>query len=301
MPSLPPITGFDFPGIDNLHNDIYPAIDARTNHSLSQPGKVVLITGAGRGIGRSIALQYAAASVSSIILCARTSSELDEVESSIKAIDTRVRVTKFQLDVTSEEAVSNCSNQVKAVEGRLDVLVNNAGATDPWLPIAQTNPKAWWKTLEVNLKGPYLLLHAFLPLLVDTAKANNTAVDVINVASIGAHVISYGASAYIASKIAVLRLTESVNAEYGDQGVNAISVHPGGVVTDLSKAAESEMLNTFLNDTPDLAGGFVVWLTAAARTWLAGRYVSATWDVERLDSMKDEIVEKDKLLERLVV
>tara|TARA_R110002003_G_scaffold1035_10_gene22127 strand:- start:7480 stop:7692 length:213 start_codon:yes stop_codon:yes gene_type:complete len=56
-----------------------------------------------------------------------------------------------------------------------------------------------------------------------------------------------------------------------------------------------------LNDTPDLCGGFVVWLTAKPRTWLAGRYVSATWDVDTLEKMKDEIVKGDKLVVRMVV
>ncbi|KAF2474884.1 NAD(P)-binding protein, partial [Lindgomyces ingoldianus] len=113
---LPPHTGYAFPGLSNIHASIYPAIDTSTNPSLSQPGKVVLITGAGRGIGRSIALQYATASVSCLILCARTNSELDEVESRAKEINPSVRVMKFQLDVTSESAVKACFEAVRAAE-----------------------------------------------------------------------------------------------------------------------------------------------------------------------------------------
>ncbi|KAF2178643.1 putative oxidoreductase ucpA [Zopfia rhizophila CBS 207.26] len=294
--AVPPAhTGYAFPGLANLHRDIYPNIDASKNQSLSQPGKVVLITGAGRGIGRSIALQYAAASVACIILCARTGSELDALESSIEEISTAVRVIKMQLDVTSEEAVKSCLEKVKAKEGRLDVLINNAGVSDDWVPIPQTKPTEWWKTLEVNLKGPYLFLQAFLPLMTETAKTSGTTADVVNITSIGANVVHPGASAYQISKLAVVRLTEFVQAEYGGEGINAIAVHPGGVLTELANGILA------LIDTPELCGGFVVWLTKGGRTWLGGRYVSATWDVDKLEQMRYEIVQEDKLKPRMVV
>jgi len=231
---MDPTTGYAFVGMENLHNDIYPLIDASKNKNLNQSGKVVLITGAGRGIGRAIALQYAHAQVTSIILCARTSSELDEVESEIKKINSSVKVTKFRLDVTSESAVKSCADSVKKNEGRLDILINNAGASEPWIPLGESKPSNWWNTFEVNLKGPYLLLHAFLPLLMETAKANKSVVDVVNVSSIGAHVVAPGASGYDISKLALCRLTEFVNVEYGMEGVNVISMHPGGVLTKLA-------------------------------------------------------------------
>jgi NAD(P)-dependent dehydrogenase (short-subunit alcohol dehydrogenase family) len=230
-----PTSGYAFVGMENLHNDIYPFIDASKNENLNQSGKVVLITGAGRGIGRAIALQYAHAQVASIILCARTSSELDEVESAIKEINNSVKITKVTLDVTSESAVKACADAVKENEGRLDVLINNAGASEPWVPLAESELSNWWNTFEVNLKGPYLLLRAFLPLLVETAKANKSVVDVVNMSSIGAQTILHSASGYNISKHALCRLTEFVNLEYGAEGVNVISMHPGGVLTKLAE------------------------------------------------------------------
>jgi len=80
------------------------------------------------------------------------------------------------------------------------------------------------------------MLHAFLPLLVSTAKEQWTITDVVNISSIGAHLVNPGASAYEITKLALLRLTECVNEEYGAQGVNAIAVHPGGVPTDMGLA-----------------------------------------------------------------
>jgi NAD(P)-dependent dehydrogenase (short-subunit alcohol dehydrogenase family) len=232
MSAPPAHSGYAFPGWDNLHNDIYPAISVAKTPSLKQEGKTVLITGGSRGIGRAITLQYAHAGVASIIITARGSSALDGVEQEINKINKDIRVLKFPLDVSDADAVRKCAEEVTAKEGRLDILVNNAGATDPWKPLAETDPSAWWSTWETNVKGPYLFLHAFLPLLMATAEKHKVVTDVINMTSIGAHVTLPGASAYGGSKLALLRLTEFVNMEYGAKGVNVVSLHPGGVPTE---------------------------------------------------------------------
>jgi NAD(P)-dependent dehydrogenase (short-subunit alcohol dehydrogenase family) len=105
--------------IASQHTDIYPAIDP-TKTDLSQPGKTVLITGGGRGIGRSTALRYAEAGVASIILCARTKSELGEVEQSIHNINSSIKVFKHQLDVTNDAQVAQIAGSIE----KLDVLIN---------------------------------------------------------------------------------------------------------------------------------------------------------------------------------
>jgi len=295
----PSHTGYAFPGMENLHSDIYPHISAVQTPSLKQKGKVILVTGSSRGIGRAIALQYAYAGVACIILCARSTSQLEEVERDIKMINGSIRVIMFPLDVGSEVDIKKCAREVQSKEGRLDVLINNAGFSAPWVPLAESDPQEWWQTFEVNVKGPYLMLHAFLPLLMSTAKGYGSIPGVINISSIGAHMTNIGASAYQISKLAVLRLTEFVTEEYGAQGVNAFSVHPGGVPTDMALAVP--VLKPFLTDTPELCGGFCVWLTAEDRTWLAGRYLSAAWDVGKLESMKLGILESNKLKVRMVV
>lgn len=109
-----------------IHDDIYTATDP-TKTDLSQPGKVVLITGSGRGIGRSVALRYAETGVASIVLCARTASQLDEVEESIKKIATSIKVSKYVIDITNEKEVVAVAEAVEKTEGRLDALINNAG------------------------------------------------------------------------------------------------------------------------------------------------------------------------------
>ena len=79
------------------------------------------------------------------------------------------------------------------------------------------------------------MLKSFLPLLVATARKENKIVDIVNMSSIGAHALFPGASAYQTSKLALLRLSEFVQTEYADKGVNCIAVHPGGVLTEMSK------------------------------------------------------------------
>lgn len=296
--AYPPYTGKDF--VSPLHNDIYPAIDPACT-PLSQPSKVILITGAGRGIGRSIALTYASASVSCIYLCSRTASELSSVSASIKAINPSIRVYEHALDVASEPQVLALAEAVRKEEGRLDVLINNAGTGDPWVPLAESVASDYWRTLTVNLYGPYLLLHSLLPLMVHTAKEHGIKTDIINISSMGSTVVVPGASSYQISKLALNRLTEFVAAEYGDKGINCVAVNPGGVRTELTKGMP-EQFKARLTNTPELCAGFVVWLTAGEHgAWLGGRYVSATWDVEALVAKREEIVKGDKLKFRMVV
>lgn len=297
--ALPAHYGFLFPGAENIHNDIYPAINPSTNSSLAQPGKVVLITGGGRGLGRAIALQYAHANVASITLSARTESQLDEAEQAIKKINSNVRVRKLQLDVIDYEAVKKAADLIKKEEGRLDILINNAGYGGPWVKLADADPADWWKTFEVNVKGPFNFVHAFLPLLQETAKTHDTIVDVVNVTSMGGLTVGHDGSSYCSTKLALMRLNEFVTVEYADKGINAVAMHPGGVVTEMSK--DIEQVKPFLTDTPELCAGFTVWLTKGQRTWLGGRYVAVSWDVEKLESMKDEIVKEDKLKNQLNV
>ena len=120
-------------------------------------------------------------------------------------------------------------------EGRLDVLVNNAGASPPLAPIAEGDAMTYIQSVNVNLSGTYLMVKSFLHLLVGTAKKENTVVDVVNMSSIRANMVFPTASAHQISKAAVSRLTEFVDLEYGEQGVNCVAIHPGGVLTELSK------------------------------------------------------------------
>lgn len=110
-----------------------------------------------------------------------------------------------------------------------------------------------------------------------------------------------GGSAYQSGKLAILRFGEFVMTEYGDQGILCFGIHPGGVMTDLSYRTLPKEFHKLLQDTPQLAGDSIVWLTGKRREWLAGRYVSTTWDMEELEGKKGEIEEGDLLKVRMAV
>lgn len=227
-----PHHGFNI--VKTLRHELYPAIDP-TKSDFSQPGKVVLITGSGRGIGRSIALRLAQCKVAAICLCARTHSELDESEEKIKEVHKDVRVYKFPLDVSNESSILDVVAAITKAEGRLDVLVNNAGFSPRLSSMVDSDTEEYWNTFVVNLKGPYMMIKNLLPLMLETAKTTGKIVDIINITSVGANMVLKGPTAYLQSKFALTRMTEFVSLENGDKGINCISLHPGVVRTKLNE------------------------------------------------------------------
>ena len=137
------------------------------------------------------------------------------------------------LDVTSQNSTEDAATLVEKEFGKLDVLLINAGKLSMGPLIADTDPEEWWETWNVNLRGPYLVSRAFLPLMLKGGDKT-----IVTTTSVGAHVVLPGVSAYQDSKLAVLRLMEFVNKEYADQGVTAFAVHPGNIPTDLVGGSE---------------------------------------------------------------
>lgn len=228
----PSHSGVNF--VKNLRHDVYPAIDP-TKSDLSQPGKVAIVTGSGRGIGRSIALRLAECSIAAVYLCARTSSELDRTEDEIKAINKEIRVYKFPLDVSNEAQILQLVAAVTKDEGRLDILINNAGFSPKLSTIADSETEEYWNAFVVNIKGPYMMIKSFLPLMLRTAETTSRMVDIVNIASIGANVLVTGPTAYLQTKFALTRLTEFVSLENGNNGINCIALAPGVVRTKMNE------------------------------------------------------------------
>jgi NAD(P)-dependent dehydrogenase (short-subunit alcohol dehydrogenase family) len=281
-----------------IHTTPYPFLkDAR------HVGHRVLVTGGTRGIGRSLAVAFAGAGAASIAV-ADISEDFDKLaHDMITAAQANEfdppQIILHKLDVADEESVRKCAALItEEFKGGLDVLVNNAGFMTPALPVPKSDTPLWWRTMEVNLKGPYLMGKYFVPLLLSAPGGPQT---IINISSVAAHNLRPMASAYGTSKFAVLKLTEFLLVEAAEKGLVAYSVHPGGVLTELAeKGMPSETLG-LLTDSPELPAATIVWLSSQRRDWLSGRYISATWDMEELMARKEEIVKGDKLKVRLVV
>jgi NAD(P)-dependent dehydrogenase (short-subunit alcohol dehydrogenase family) len=284
----------------------------------------VAIIGASRGIGLAMAVSFAQAGASQIIIGARSS--LDACKTSVltaanKANRTAPKVFCVKIDVTSQQSTEDAAKLVEKEFGKLDILVINSGILGSPNRIIESKVDEWWEVWNVNLKGPYAVSRAFFPLMLKGGDKT-----IITTASVGAHVCLPGFSAYQPSKLAVLRLMEFITKEYEDQGVSAFSIHPGNVPTDivggpdgLSDALKPSrcslhLLNkklkrsTFLmifhkvfTESPEISADTIVYLTRKKRQWLGGRYINVTWDMPELMAQEDDIVKGDNLKVRLVL
>lgn len=178
-----------------------------------------------------MAKSFAQAGASHIAIGAR--SNLDSVKSTILAAAAEAKrsppqVLCVEIDIISQKSAEKAAALVTKTFGKLDILLINAGVLGGMASIADSDPEKWWSNWEINVKGPYLVSRAFLPLMLK--RGDKT---IITTSSVGAHLITPGVSAYQTTKLAVLRLMEFVSTEYKDQGVLAYSIHPGNVLTTL--------------------------------------------------------------------
>lgn len=164
-------------------HDTYPAIDP-ANADLS--GKVAVVTGASKGIGRAIALAIAQSGARGLVLLAR--SGLDTAKEQCLAVQRLghpLEVLAVQTDVANNDQVVAAAKRVEDAFGRVDVVVNNAGIVERYNYIVDSDPDEWWKTWNVNLRGTYQVTRAFLPLLIKCGGDKT----IVNVASISADIL----------------------------------------------------------------------------------------------------------------
>lgn len=211
-----------------VHNDTYPAIDpTKANFS----GKAVFISGGSKGLGRVMVLSFAKAGASYIAAGARSdmSQLAQEIESAAASANrSPPKFLPLKVDVTNQKSVDDAAAAVEREFGRCDVVVNNAGILGHLGAIADSKPEEWWQVFDVNVRGPYLISRAFLPLLLKGGDKF-----LVHVTSVGAHLITPTASAYQTSKLALLRLSQFISAEYAEQGVVSFAIHPGNSPTDI--------------------------------------------------------------------
>jgi NAD(P)-dependent dehydrogenase (short-subunit alcohol dehydrogenase family) len=185
-----------------------------------------VITGASRGIGRALASRFANAGVA-VGLIARSTEGLARTIAAVR--DAGGTGEACAADVTDHHAVGRAHEQIVASLGPADVLINNAGVGGPMGEMWEVDPKQWWETVEVNLRGTYLCSREVLPAMV--ARKRGRIVNVVSRA--GAHRWPYF-SPYAVSKAAVIKLTEGLAAETRDLGVSVLAVHPGLVRAGLT-------------------------------------------------------------------
>jgi NAD(P)-dependent dehydrogenase (short-subunit alcohol dehydrogenase family) len=284
------------------HSEKYPAIDPKIELKGSARDKVVFIAGASRGIGQATAIAFAEAGAKALFLTARSEKALKETCNLVKQANPLTQCAFKIIDVTNAKQVEDAVGDCVAKFGGIDVADANAGYIGPWVKIGESVPESWWRNWEVNIRGTYHVIRYTLPHLVVSAEKRaaegRSGGHLILLSSVGAQLLMPGASDYQTSKHAINRLCEFVQSDHGEEGVKCFAVHPGGVATELGLGMP-EAFHAYLNDKPDLAASFVIWLTSGRADWAKGRYLSATWDIDELCELKDKILTDDLLVNRL--
>ena len=194
----------------------------------SLQNKVALVTGAGKGIGRAVALALAAEGVH-LALMARTEKDLQSVAEEAKKRG--VNVTYATADISNRSEVEAAVAKLQAELGPVDILVNNAG-TATFGNFLQLEPEVWEDQIRVNLFGVYYTTRAVLPQMIERQTG-----DIINISSTAGKTGSAVTSAYAASKFAVFGLSESLMQEVRKHNIRVTALAPSTVVTDLAHSA----------------------------------------------------------------
>lgn len=239
--------------------------------SFDLTGKKALVTGASRGIGRGIAVAYAAAGAD-VALLARNADLLAEVAEEIEALGRRAVVATA--DVLDPEATRAATTQAIEALGGLDILVNNAGGNSFSIPVAQMRMSGWEKTLRLNLDSIVHITQESLPALGDGGGS------IINISSVaglrGAPTMAH----YGAAKAALISLTQSLAVETAWMGVRVNALVPGWVETDLTDflRASDEAERAALSRVPMQRWGRVeeiaepaVFLASDAASFMTGQ------------------------------
>lgn len=252
--------------------------------SRSLSGRLALLTGAGRGIGRATALALAQEGAE-LVLSARSRDELDETAAACRDAGAKAHVV--QADLASTQDVHRLADAALAIHGHVDVLVNNAGVYGPIGPFQELDLDAWERAHRVNLFSPFLLTQRIAPSMIARRRGK-----IVFLAGGGATQPLPHISAYASSKAAVVRLAETLAHELRPHHVQVNAVSPGLVDTklqdDLLDAGErGGPLRAKIAAAreqgvgkvgPEVAAGLIAFLASDASGELTGKLIAAPWD-----------------------
>ena len=256
-------------------------------------GKNALVTGAGRGIGRAIALRCASEGAK-VVLLARTASELNETSDQISGLGGESYAVVC--DISSAKSVNDAVSFARKKCGLIDVLVNNAGVQPPMGPFAGVNIDEWKKNVKINLFGTLHCVQAVLPEMMQRKKGK-----IINLSGGGSTSPRPNFSAYAVSKTAIVRFTETLAVELREFNIDANAVSPGAVNTKMldevllaghlagKEASDAEKRKRSGGDDPEVAAELVCFLASEASDGITGKLISARWDPWREESFRSRL------------
>lgn len=203
--------------------------------------QIAVVTGAGRGIGRAIALKFAAEGAD-IVCVSRTAENSERVAGEIRAVGRRAWA--FAVDVADAKAVAAAGETILTQTARVDVLVNNAGVTRDGL-LMRMSEEDWDTVLDTNLKGAFLFTKAFARTFLKQRSGR-----IINVASVIGLIGNAGQCNYASSKAALIGFTKSVAREFASRGVTVNALAPGFIETDMTAVLGEELRKELLRAIP---------------------------------------------------
>lgn len=218
-------------------------------------GKIVLITGASRGIGKAIAKAMAAEGAS--IAFTHTSMN-GALETEKELAEMGAKVKRYQSDASNYDEAVKVVNDVVATWGRVDVLVNNAGITRDSL-LMRMSPENWDEVINRNLKSVYNYSQACSSVMLRQRSGC-----IVNMSSVVGLHGNAGQCNYAASKAGIIGLTQSLAKEFGSRGIRVNAIAPGYIQTDMTQSLSEEVKKMWINDIPLKRAGVVEDIASVA-------------------------------------
>lgn len=210
-------------------------------------GKVALITGAARGIGKAIALKYASEGADIAFTDIEINDTVTETLEAIRAFG--VKAEAYASDASDFEAAHTIVSEIQAEFGRIDILVNNAGITKDGL-MMRMSEQQWDAVLTVNLKSAFNYIHACTPIM-----AKQRGGSIINMSSVVGVSGNAGQCNYSASKAGLIGLAKSIAKEMGPRGIRANCIAPGFIITDMTMSLPEKVREEWAKTIPLRRGG----------------------------------------------
>ncbi len=195
-------------------------------------GKVAVITGASRGIGRAIALEFAREGADMVVNYRTRAEEAEKVVEEIRRMGRRA--VAVRADVSNPDQVEEMASTAFEEFGKVDVLVNNAGIIAK-APLEELTPDEWDRVISVNLNGVFYTMRSF-----GTRMIRQGGGSIVNIASVAGHTPLEGGGAYSASKAGVIMLTRQAALEWGPKGIRVNAICPGPILTDMLRSEYTE-------------------------------------------------------------
>jgi len=203
--------------------------------------QIAVVTGAGRGIGRAIALKFASEGAD-LVCVSRTAENSGKVAAEVRALGRRAWA--YAVDVADSAAVAAAGEKILAETGRVDILVNNAGVTRDGL-LMRMSDEDWDAVLNTNLKGAFLFTRALVRALIKQRSGR-----IINISSVIGLIGNAGQCNYAASKAALLGFTKSAARELASRGITVNALAPGFIETDMTAVLNDALRQELLKKIP---------------------------------------------------